>query len=421
MDRLNEIEQRALAAIDFDEMARTICDWVAIPSLDGAETEMQRAVAEKLTEIGMAVDLWEIDFDALEKHPAYCAEVDRAEGLGVVGMVGGDQGKSLILNGHVDVVPAGDEDLWDFPAWQGTIANGNLYGRGALDMKGGLACGVYAVKAIIDAGIQLKGKLSIQSVIGEEDGGSGALATILRGHVADAAIIMEPTELMIAPAQAGAMNFRVTVPGRSAHGCIRAEGISAIEKFILIYQALIAFEKERNDAVTDPLFTPYELPIPLSVGTIQGGNWASTVPESVSFEGRFGIAVGENMLEARQKFEAVVAQAAANDPWLRDNPPTIEWWGGQFDSAGIAVNEPIVTTVSAAWRTVSGQEPILQGMPYGADMRLLVNEGGIPTLMFGAGDIRQAHSHNEYVPLVELRLAVQTLVLTILRFCDYVS
>ena len=314
-------------------------------------------------------------------------------------------------------MPPGDEVHWQYPAWQGTVTDGKVYGRGALDMKGGLACGLFAIKAIMDAGISLKGDIHIQSVIGEEDGGCGALATILRGHTASAAIIMEPTELMVAPAQAGAMNFRIIVPGHPAHGCMRAEGVSAIEKFIPIYQALISFEKARNEAMDDPLFSAYELPIPLSIGTVQSGNWASTVPESLTFEGRFGIAVGEDMMTARQAFEAVVAEASQADEWLQAHPPTVEWWGGQFESAGISLDEPIVHAVSGAFEQIAGTSPTVQGMTYGADMRLLVNEANIPTLMFGPGDIRLAHRHNEHVPIDDLRIVTQTLVLTILRYC----
>src|SRR5688572_8064503 len=195
--------------------------------------------------IGLDIDMWELNFDELSKHPAYGEEVERTRGLGLVGTMGKNEGgRSLILNGHVDIVAAGDESRWHYPPYQGTIVDGRVYGRGALDMKGGLCCALFAAKAIQDAGIQLNGKLMIESVIGEEDGGIGTLATVLRGYKADGAIIMEPTELIVAPAQAGALSFRVTIPGLSAHGAMREEGVSAIEKFIPVFQALLVFEKE---------------------------------------------------------------------------------------------------------------------------------------------------------------------------------
>jgi acetylornithine deacetylase len=288
-------------------------------------------------------------------------------------------------------------------------------------MKGGLCCTLFAAKALLDAGVRLKGKLMIESVIGEEDGGVGTLAAVLRGYRADGAVVVEPTQLAVAPAQAGALNFRVTVPGRSAHGSIREEGVSAIEKFIPVYQALMALEQERNQQVQHPLFARYELPYALCVGTVQAGDWASTVAESLTFEGRYGVAVGEDVAAARRVLEETVARAAQADPWLREHPPLVAWWGGQFEPASIAVDHPIVETVRDAYGDVTGTAARVEGMTYGADMRLLVNEGNTPTVLFGPGDVRNAHRPDEYVPVAELTTAVCTLALTCQRFCGIVA
>ena len=146
---------------------------------------------------------------------------------------------------------------------------GRVYGRGSVDMKGGLACALFAVKAIRDAGIALRGSVLVESVIGEEDGGIGTLAACLRGYRADGAVVVEPTELKVAPAQAGALTFRITVPGLSAHACVREEGVSAVEKFLPVHAALLALERERNHAVRDPLFRRYRLPFALSLGRLE--------------------------------------------------------------------------------------------------------------------------------------------------------
>jgi acetylornithine deacetylase len=416
---MHQSEKRVLDAIDLDGMLSYLCDLVAIPSLSGEETRAQESVATQMERFGLDVDVWELDFEALSRHPAYSAEVDRKQGLGVAGRVGQGNGPSLIFNGHVDVVPAGDRANWHFPPWRGTVTGDRVYGRGAVDMKGGLCCALFAAKAIRDAGLQLKGRLTIQSVIGEEDGGCGTLAAVLRGHTADAAVVIEPTQLAVAPAQAGALNFRITVPGYAAHGCIREEGVSAIEKFIPLYQAVMAFERDRNSEVNDPLFASYQIPYPITVGTLQAGNWASTVAESLTFEGRFGIGVGEGLIEARDLFEQNVARAAEVDDWLREHPPVIEWWGGQFAPASIPADHPVVTTVSGAFQEVSGRQAQIQGMTYGADMRLLVNQGGVATVLFGPGDVRRAHQPDEYVPIDDLVITVRTLALTALRFCGY--
>ncbi len=419
---MNKIEQAVLNKIDFEGLLEALDRLVQIPSLDGTaeEVKVQEETAVLMQSLELDVDTWEINFAELQTHPAYTAEVERMSGLGLLGSYGNDAGPSLILNGHTDVVPAGELTRWHYPPWRATLneADGNVYGRGALDMKGGLCCALFAVKAIIDAGVQLKGRVLVQAVIGEEDGGAGALAAVLHGPQADAAIIMEPTELMIAPAQAGAYNFRVTIPGKAAHGAMRFEGVDPLEKFLLVYRAILDLEKIRNAAVEHPLFANYPVPYPICVGKLQAGVWASTVAESLTFEGRYGIKIGEDPAAAKRQLEKHLLTAVQYDPWLQENPPILEWWGAQFDPAEIPVEHEIVAETAVSFQEITGQSAQIQGMPYGADMRLLVNVGGIPTIMFGPGDVRKAHQPDEFVPLADLITCTQTLALTILRFCQ---
>jgi acetylornithine deacetylase len=417
---MEKIEQRVLEAIDVDGMLGYLGELIAIPSLGGQETPAQELVAAQMKRCGLEVDVWELDFEQLRRHPAHSREVEREQGLGVVGSMGTDRGgRSLILNGHVDVVPAGDEAKWRYPPWQATVADGRVYGRGAVDMKGGLCCALFAAKALRDSGIRLKGRLLLESVIGEEDGGLGTLAAVLRGYQADGAVVVEPTELMVAPAQAGALHFRVTVPGQAAHGCMREEGISAIEKFVPVYQALQELEQVRNQALRHPLYAGHQLPYPLSVGVVRGGNWPSSVPESLTFEGRYGVAVGEEVTEARRAFEDTIGQAAEADPWLREHPPLVEWWGGQYTPASIPADHRLVEMVCSAYCDVSGVAARVEGMTYGADMRLLINQGHTPTVLFGPGDVRLAHRVDECVPISDLVTCVRTLALVALRLCGY--
>ena len=154
-------------------------------------------------------------------------------------------GRDLLLNGHIDVAPVGDEAAWTAPPWEPVLRDGRVYGRGAVDMKGGLCCALFAAKAIRDAGLRLRGRLSVASVAGEEDGGTGTLAAILRGHTAHGAVVVEPTRLRVVPAQAGSLMFRLTVHGLSAHGCVREEGVSAVESFVPLLAALRRLEAER--------------------------------------------------------------------------------------------------------------------------------------------------------------------------------
>ena len=416
---MNKTEQRVIEKIDHEGLLQYLSELIAIPSYGGKEIEIQKNLASKLLEIGLTVDVWDIDFDTLKGHPDFSMSYERTNGLGVVGTIGSEEGRSLILCGHVDTVTPGDLENWETSALEASIRDGRLYGRGSTDMKGGLVCGIFALKAVMDAKVELKGQVHVAGVIGEEDGGCGALDMCLQGHRADAGIIMEPSEMKIAPEVAGSMSFRVTLQGKSVHACVRDEGVSAIDKFHVIHQGLKELEKTRNSRITDPLYTGYSTPYAICVGKIQGGEWAGTVPECLVFEGRIGVAVGESKRDARRELEQKINQVSEGDPWLKENRPTIEWVGYSFASSIIPIDHPVVETVKGAFMDVTGRKPAIEGMTYASDARHMINVGGTPTIVFGPGDIRVAHGPNEYVPLEDLDTTVKTLALTILRYVGY--
>ena len=420
--RPTDLEKRVMEAVDEDGLLNALTELVAVESWQGNETPAQNLMARWMADSGLDVDRWEIDVGELEDHPGYFTEIPRERPIGVVGTLkGAGDGPSLILNGHVDVVPPGDPGLWTRPPFEAVLKDGRIYGRGALDMKGALLAALFALRALQSQGVRLQGRVFLESVVGEEDGGMGTLATLLRGYRADGAVVMEPTGLAVAPALGGALSFRVHVPGQAAHGCVRYEGVSAIDKFIPLYRAIQALEAQRNETLgTHPLFSDYPIPFPISVGTISGGDWASSVPDHLAFEGRFGAAPGEDLGEARQTLERAVHAAAEEDPWLRDHPPRVEWWGQQFEPAAISPDHPLVSTVAGAAEAVRGRPTHLQGMTYGADMGLLVNHGGIPAVLFGPGDIRRAHQPDEWVEAAELLAAARSLAVTVMRFCGVV-
>lgn len=411
-------EKRVLEAIDFDAMYDFIEEIIATPSFGGEESKAQLIMAAKLDELGLTVDQWEIDFTELRKHPDFSMSYEREEGLGVVGTTGPDNGKSIILCGHIDTVAPGDIENWDTIPLKATLKDGKLYGRGTTDMKAALIGALYALKAVKDT-VKLKGKVIFESVIGEEDGGCGALATCLRGYKADAGIVMEPSETKVAPEIAGAMSFKIIVPGKPVHACVKDEGISAIEKFIVVYNGLMELEKERNKRFTDPLYNRYESPYAISIGTVHGGEWPGTVAESVVFEGRIGVAVGEKEESARRELEEKIEEIADGDPWLREHRPKVEWAGYSFASSMVSVDHPIVQAIGEAYRDVTGKEPMHEGMTYASDVRHLIKVAETPTTVFGPGDVRVAHGANEYVPVDELETVVKTLALTIMRFVGY--
>jgi acetylornithine deacetylase len=405
---LSQEEARVLDRLDLEGMLGFLGKLVAVPSVGGAESAAQEMVARWMEENGLEVDLWELDLPALRAHPAYSAEIHRDEALGVVGLLGEDQGgRKLILNGHVDVVPP----------WEGRVVDGRVRGRGALDMKGGLACALYVAKAVKDAGVRLDGQVIVESVVGEEDGGMGTLAAILRGYRGDGAVVVEPTGLAICPAQAGALSFRVTVRGKAAHGSVRDRGVSALDKVWPVYQELLALEAERNHLSHGPLFEAYETPFPLSVGVIRGGDWPSSVPDWIQLEGRYGLIPGESVDEAQAAFGAALENAATRDPWLSGHRPELEWWGGRFLPAITNEKEAVVSILRETVSEVLGVEPRLEGVPYGSDLRHLVLEGGTPTVLFGPGEVASAHVPDETVAVEDLERAMRALAVMVIRFC----
>jgi acetylornithine deacetylase len=271
-------------------------------------------------------------------------------------------------------------------------------------MKGGVVAILAALRAVAASGVadRFDGEVFAVSVPSEEDGGQGMLAAIRAGIVGDAAVITEPTGLDVVIAHAGALTFRLTVPGRAAHASVRREGVSALDNLYTLLRALEADETARNAAETDPLMTVLGLPYPTIVGKIEGGEWASTVLDRVVVEGRYGVRLGQTWRDAEADLRTCIAAACAADPFLRGHPVGLELTGGKFSSARVPADHPLPVSLAAAAESTLGRRPALLGEPYGADMRLLVNEGRTPTVIFGPGDVKVAHSANEFVSLDEV-------------------
>lgn len=405
------------------ELVERTAALVRVPSIGGtdAENDAQAHVASVLGGAGFDVDHWRLDLDALAADPEFPGvEVERREAWGLVGRLPGSghgDGPTLMLNGHVDVVPIGDPAAWSVRPFAADVTANAIFGRGTCDMKAGLIGAIGAVEAIRRAGVSLRGDVLVASVQGEEDGGLGTFATLRRGWRADACVIAEPTSLDLVPANAGALTFRLVVHGHATHASRRTEGVSAIEKFWPVWQALQALEARRHEVV-DPLAARWPLAHPLSIGTIHAGDWASSVPDLLVVEGRLGVALGEPVADARAELEAAVADACAADPWLRDHPVEVQWWGGQFASGRLPADSDLVERVRRAHLLAAGDRPIdTWAGPYGSDLRLLTNVGHIPTLQYGPGDAALAHGPDESVPIDELLTCTRTLALLTLDIC----
>lgn len=390
--------------IDRDRILADLCDLVAIPSITGDETDAADHVASLLEDGGLDVVRIDADPAALAADPAWPgAEMPRTHLPLVAGTLPGNRpGPRLLLVGHLDVVPAGDPRTWTDPPFQPVVRDGQVYGRGTCDMKGGVVAALEAIRAVASAGLDLAGEVVLVGVPSEEDGGGGALAAIRAGFTGDLAIIPEPTRLEVVVAHAGAITFTVDVPGKAAHASTRREGISALDKVTLLLEALAEDEKSRNQAETNPLMKSTGLPYPTIVGKIHGGEWASTVLDRVVLEGRYGVMLGQAPAEAAADLERALSAVWSQDEFLSQFPLRQEVTGGRFGSAEISPDHPLPRGLAAAAERITGRQPAAIGVPYGADMRLFVNEGNTPCVMYGPGDVRHAHAADEHVPFEEV-------------------
>jgi acetylornithine deacetylase len=392
---------------------------VRIPSVTGKEGAVGEVVGRAFSERGLDVDTWEATREETEPYRDHVGEQSAYEDRpNVAGVRSGTaQGRSILLNAHTDTVDPGDPTAWKGDPLSGNLEGDLLYGRGSCDMKGGLVTYLVALDALSDLGLGLRGNVTVAATVGEENGGLGALSTVLRGYRADAAIITEPTRLALVPAQGGSLVFRLKIPGRSAHAAVRDEGVSALEKFVPIFENLRELEQERNGVLSHPLYEGVRNKVPINIGVVRAGNWASTVPESLIAEGRVGLIPGEEVDPFKDLFSERIAAVAERDPWLREHPPQLEWFGGQFAPAEVDQDSPICEAVKKAHKRVTGEAPAVEGVPYGADMRLFIHFGGIPCVMYGAGDVNVAHAPDEHISITELLTATSTVACLLAGWC----
>jgi len=402
---------------DADDIASFAQTLVRAPSVFGAEQKAQEIVARKLEELGLAVDVWDPDVDDLSKHPGFTkVPADYRNRPDVVGTLkGSGGGKSLILNGHIDVVSPEPVVAWTHDPWAGVIDNGRLYGRGACDMKGGLAAMIYAVKAIHDQ--KLKGDIFVESVIEEEIGGpGGTLATLLRGYRADTALIGEPFK-SIGVARAGVCWFRVRVIGKTEHAAQSQLGVNAIGKAMKIYQALIDLDAYRAESKHYPLAEKHSgRSCNLNVGIIRGGDWPSTVAGWADLECRVGWQPIETMSQVKREVEETVRKAAELDPWMKNHQPAVEWFGWNAEASKTDLNSPIIPILRENARLIMEKEPEVEGSSGTDDTRWFELYGGFPAVTFGPGG-DNIHGIDEYVIVDDVIDMAKIYALTILDWC----
>ncbi len=382
---------RALVAID------THC--VGHGILGGLEKEGQANMAGLLKGLGAEVTVCPMDEAdirrAIERHNEGNPGHNYEGRENVYGRFPGGGGRSLIFNGHMDTMPAGDESLWKHPPLGAVVEGGRLYGLGAADMKGGLTAAVMAVKLLKDAGISLPGDVLIASVADEEGGGNGSIAAAMQGLKADGVVVCEPTDGGLIAAHMGFVFFRVKVEGLANHSGGKWLGVSAIEKAIHLIRAIDELEHRWLLRYKHPL-----LPAPnLNVGTIHGGTAGSTVPGACVFE------VCVHYLPGQMTYDQVVTEfteairwASNGDSWLNEHRPDVVVYqaGGAFE---METDHPFTSTFRRAHEAALGRPVQIVGSPAGCDSRVWRNIAGCPTLQYGPGRLKECHAVDEYLAL----------------------
>jgi acetylornithine deacetylase/succinyl-diaminopimelate desuccinylase family protein len=426
------VKKDVVAAVDDlrDELVRLVSDIVQIPSVNptqpgaveeeaiGGESRVNEFLKPVMDAIGLKTDLWE-------------AEEGRANLVGVCKGMGG--GRSLIFNGHVDVVIPGPEELWtEAGPWSGKVADGRIYGRGATDMKAGDAAAIIAVKALLKAGYKPKGDVIIECVVGEEmmntEAGTGA--TVARGYKADAAIVVEPSappyRLGILTASPGVLIVAVTIKGKAAHTCMRDElvraggrgaqvAVSAIDKGLIIYQGLSKLEEEWGQTKSHPAFTrPGHFT--LCPATFRGGTSIASIPDECVMEYVVWHAPQDSPEQVKEEVEEQITRFAQTDPWLRENPPEVEWWDFWWPPYDVPADAPICKAVATAYEAALGEPARFYGFA-AVDDAVFLNQAGIPTITIGPGHLQVAHAPNEYVEIEEVVDAAKVYALAIVEWC----
>lgn len=322
----------------------------------------------------------------------------------------GNGGRSLLFNGHIDTMPAGNEKEWKYPPHQPTIKDGKLYGLGSTDMKGGLLASVMAVKLLKDAGIPLPGDVTIASVCDEEGGGNGSIQAIMSGERADGVVVCEGTSDELIVAHMGFVFFRVEIEGKACQSGVKWRGVSAIDKAMKLIRELDEMEHRWLLTYKHPL-----LPAPnLNVGTIKGGTAGSTVAGKCQFEVCIHYIpkqMSHNQVVA--EFMDVINRISDADPWLKDHKPVVTMYqaGGAYEME----EHPFVDSFREAYKKAREKEVKLVGSPAGCDSRLWRNIAKCPTIQFGPGNLEQCHAVNEYLSLdayLQSILVYATLILS---------
>ena len=403
-----------------DDMISFLQTILRIPSVTGSEAAIQEFLAQYANSMGATVDKFVPSLEELRTHPAFVnSELPYENRPNVVATIpGSGNGKSLLFNGHVDVIPEGAEENWLHGCWSGDIEDGKIYGRGASDMKSGIAAMTMAVKALQECGIKLKGDVILEYVMDEELTGNGTLACVMKGYKADGCICCETSSMCVQPGSIGRIWFNIRVKGKAAGIQQRYNGINAIDLGYIVTKAVSEFEKVRLAKIKHPLYPDIISSIPCMIGQFESGSYASAFPDSCLLKGSMATVPGENSSEVKNEFVQFIKETCAKESsWLAQNPPEVIFTGYFAEPAETPVDAPIVTALKDEFTQVMKKEPVISGRQGAADIRHLNQYGNTPSVIFGPGLTEQMYANNEWVYVEDYLNAIKILSRTIMRWC----
>jgi acetylornithine deacetylase len=408
------MDEEILAAVAAEQpgMVELLGELVQERTLLGREASGQAVMRRAFAGLGLEPFDVPLDAETLARHPAgapFSWELDGK--ANVLADWGSGDGRSLVLNGHIDVVSPEPSSLWSGDPFAARVDGEWMYGRGAGDMKSGLAAMVGAVRGLQRLGLRPRGQVQLQSVVEEECTGNGALACVRAGHTADAAILTEPTSGAIWTAQVGVLWFKVRVLGTPAHAGDAPDGANAIEASYAVIEALRALEAELN-TVKPPLFAGYPHPINLNVGMIRGGDWPSTVAGECLTHFRLALYPGEPVGGLKARVEQAVASVAAGSDFHFD----VIYDGFQCEGYELEQDAPLVTGLADAAARATGAAPPLYASTATTDARSFQLYGDTPAVCFGP-HAENEHGVDERVHVPSITQTAQAIALFIADWC----
>jgi len=424
----DDLKTRLCNAVDqaFDRQVAFLSELTSHPSTRGNEQSAQGFMADALAARGYELDRWQINLAEIRHLPGFSPVLGAYDdAVNVVGIHRSRtrQGRSLVLNGHIDVVPAGPPDMWDSPPFEPRVADGWLYGRGGGDMKAGLASNLFALDALAACGLAPGGDVYFQSVVEEECTGNGALACLARGYTADAALIPEPFSEHLVTAQLGVIWFQVHLKGLPAHVAYAGSGSNAIEAAFPLIRALHEMEHRWNTAENRPdEYAHMDHALNLNIGKIEGGDWTSSVPAWSVFDVRMAIFPGQSIEAAKAEIEQVILDAARENAFLRNSLPEIVYHG--FHAEGYALTRDssanaasAILALEEAHRSVSGEALEREAITATTDARFFGLYANTPALVYGPR-AESIHGFNERVELESMRRITKATAIFIADWCS---